>query len=158
VEGSLQPADVDIISKSWAEHTGGAPVYGLGSRAYMPEDVEGLAWVDPSGGPQGIVTWAVPGDIGEIVSVHAFEPDRGLGDVLMDAAELALRDRGCRRVVVATTNDNPGALNFYVRRGYRLVRLHLDVMDRVRALKPGVPVIGRHGIPLSDMWEMEKEL
>ena len=49
--------------------------------------------------------------------------------------------------IVGTTNDNTRALNFYIKRGYRLVRLHLDAMDRVRALKPGVPATGREECP-----------
>lgn len=63
-----------------------------------------------------------------------------------------------RTLRVVTTNDNPRALSFYVRRGYRLARLHADAMDRVQALKPGVPLTGNDGIPLRDMWELEKEL
>ena len=63
-----------------------------------------------------------------------------------------------RTLRVVTTNDNPRALSFYLRRGYRLLRLHLDAMDRVRALKPRVPLTGIDGSPLRDMWEMEKEL
>ena len=59
---------------------------------------------------------------------------------------------------LATTNDNSRALNFYIKRGYRLVRLHLDAMDRVRALKPGVPLDRWDGVPLQDMWELEKTL
>ncbi len=45
-----------------------------------------------------------------------------------------------------------------MRRGYRLVCLHLDVMDRVRRAKPQVPVIGDDGLPLRDMWVLEREL
>ncbi len=45
-----------------------------------------------------------------------------------------------------------------MRRGYRLVRLHLDAMDRVRQAKPQVRLIGDEGIPLRDMWELEREL
>jgi hypothetical protein len=76
----------------------------------------------------------------------------------MDAAEDELRKRGVKTAVLATTNDNARALNFYIKRGYRLVRVHFDAMDRVRALKPGVPMSGRDGVPLQDMWELEKEL
>jgi len=32
------------------------------------------------------------------------------------------------------------------------------VGDRVRAVKPAVAVVGNEGIPLRDMWELEKEL
>ncbi len=76
----------------------------------------------------------------------------------MDVAEAELRRRGVSTVCVSTTNDNPRALAFYVRRGYRLVGLHLDAMDRVRRLKPDVSAIGNDGIPLRDMWELEKGL
>jgi len=76
----------------------------------------------------------------------------------MEAAEAELRRRGVRTLRVVTTNDNPRALSFYVRRGYRLVRLHPDAMDRVRWLKPRVPLTGADGIPLRDMWELQREL
>ena len=45
-------------------------------------------------------------------------------------------------------NDNLRALSFYLRRGYRLTRLHLDGMERVRAAKPQVPQSGAEGIAL----------
>ena len=76
----------------------------------------------------------------------------------MEAAEAELRRRGVRTLRVVTTNDNPRALSFYVRLGYRLVRLHPDAMDRVRWLKPRVPLTGADGIPLRDMWELQREL
>ena len=69
-----------------------------------------------------------------------------------------LRERGVRTVSVTTTNDNLRALTFYVRRGFRLVKLDLDGMERVRAAKPGVPLEGQEAIPLRDMLELEKEL
>ena len=90
--------------------------------------------------------------------MHADPQGGGTGTRIMDAAEEELRTRGVKTVVVATTNDNVQALNFYIGRGYRLVRLHLDAMDRVRARKPGVPSTGRDGVPLRDMWELEKNL
>ena len=94
----------------------------------------------------------------EIVSLDALEPGRRIGARLMEAAEEELRRRGVRALRVVTTNDNPRALSFYVRRGYRLLRLHLDAMDRVRRQKPRVPLTGNDGIPLRDMWELQKEL
>ena len=59
---------------------------------------------------------------------------------------------------ITTTNDNLRAIAFYVRRGYRIVRVERDGMDRVRARKPGVPLVGMDGIPLHDMLELVKEL
>jgi GNAT superfamily N-acetyltransferase len=153
----IRPATVDEIESDWREFTGGPPVIGV-LRAYATGDVEGVRWGDSNAGRTGIVTWWVDGERAEIVSVHAEPAGAGTGTRLMDAAEEELRRRGVRLVVLATTNDNARALNFYIGRGYRLVRVHLDAMDRVRAAKPGVPLAGRDGVPLQDMWELEKKL
>jgi GNAT superfamily N-acetyltransferase len=153
----IRPASLDEIEADWREFTGGPPVIGI-LREYSPSDVEGVFWRDPDTGRTGVVTWWVDGERAEIASVHAEPAGSGTGTRVMDAAEDELRHRGVRRAVLATTNDNTRALNFYIRRGYRLVRLHLDAMDRVRAAKPGVPETGRDGVPLQDMWELEKTL
>lgn len=147
----------DLIVHDWEDFTGGPPVFGI-LREYLPSDVEGLFWREPEGRGHGLVTWWVDGEAAEIVSLHASPEGRGIGARLMEAAEGELKERGVRRVILATTNDNPRALNFYIRRGYRLVRLHRNAMDRVRQAKPGVPSIGRDGIPLRDMWELQKQL
>jgi GNAT superfamily N-acetyltransferase len=152
-----RPAAPDEIEADWREFTGGPPVIGL-LREYRPTDVEGVVWRDFNSGKRGLVTWWVDAERAEIVSVHAEPAGGGTGMRVMDAAEEELRRRGVKSVVLATTNDNARALNFYIRRGYRLVRLHLDAMDRVRAIKPGVPAMGRDGVPLQDMWELEKTL
>jgi GNAT superfamily N-acetyltransferase len=153
----IRPAAVVEIEADWREFTGGPPVIGI-LRDYFPSDVEGLLWRDPDTGRTGLVTWSVDDGRAEIASVHAEPAGSGTGTRLMDAAEEELRRRGVRCAVLATTNDNTRALNFYIRRGYRLVRLHLDAMDRVRAAKPGVPATGRDGVALQDMWELEKTL
>jgi GNAT superfamily N-acetyltransferase len=156
VEGSIEAAPTEFIARVWEEHWG-LPVV-TAKREYMPPDVEGLVWRSSDGRTLGLVTWAVDGARAEIVSLNALEPGRGIGSRLMEAAEGELRRRGVRTAHLVTTNDNPRALSFYVRRGYRLVRLHLNAMDRVRQTKPQVPVTGNHGIPLRDMWELERGL
>ena len=112
----------------------------------------------PAGAVQGLVAWSIEGDQAEIVSIEALEQGRHIGGRLLDGAEAELRSRGVRRLRVVTTNDNLRALSFYLRRGYRLVRLHLGGMERVRRAKPQVPETGIEGMPLRDMWELEKEL
>jgi GNAT superfamily N-acetyltransferase len=156
VEGEIGPASQELIARLWQEEWG-LPIV-TANRQYMPTDVEGFAWRAGDGNEIGLVTWAVDGDRAEIVSAQALEPDRRIGSRLMDAAEEELRRRGVKTVHLVTTNDNHRALSFYVRRGYRLVRLHLDAMDRVRRAKPRVPLIGDDGIPLRDMWELERDL
>ena len=156
VQGSIEAAPTELIARLWEEHWG-LPIV-TAERQYMPPDVEGLACRARDGRTLGLVTWAVDGQRAEIVSLNALEPGRGIGSRLMDAAAEELRRRGVTTAHLVTTNDNPRALSFYVRRGYRLVRLRLDAMDRVRRVKPQVPLTGSDGIPLLDMWELEREL
>ncbi len=147
----------DEIRADWIAFTGGPPVLGV-LREYQPSDVEGLLWRDAQADRSGFVTWWIDGERAEITSVHADPPGGGAGTKIMDLAEDTLRNRGVRRIILATTNDNVRALNFYAKRGYRLIRIHLDAMDRVRAAKPNVPALGRDGILLRDLWELEKQL
>ena len=144
MEDEIGPASQEFIARLWQEEWG-LPNISV-RRQYMLTDVEGLARRAGDGNEIGLVTWAVDGDRAEIVSR------------LMDAADEELRRRGVKTVHLVTTNDNHRALSFYLRRGYRLVRLHLDAMDRVRQAKPQVPLIGNDGIPLRDMWELERDL
>jgi GNAT superfamily N-acetyltransferase len=156
VEGGIEAAPTEFIARVWEEQWG-LPVV-TAKREYMPRDVEGFVWRSSDGRTLGLVTWVVDGARAEIVSLNALEPGRRIGSRLMDAAEEELRRRDVRTAHLITTNDNPRAFSFYVRRGYRLVRLHLDAMDRVRQIKPQVPVTGNDGIPLRDMWELERAL
>ena len=120
--------------------------------------MEGLALVDHTGEVVALVTWVVYGREAELVTLDALQKWRGHGSRLLAAAEEALGRRGVRRLFLITANDNPEAAGLYARRGFRLVRLHLDAMDQVRQQKPAVPEVGEHGIPLRDVWEMEKWL
>lgn len=157
MEPEVRSPTVEEIKADWREFTGGSPVVGI-LRAYEAADVEGILWRDPDSGRTGVVTWWTDGERAEIASLHADPAGSGTGTRLMDAAEEELRRRGVTIAIVGSTNDNSRALNFYIKRGYRLVRLHLDAMDRVRELKPSVPLTGRDGVPLQEMWELEKTL
>ncbi len=157
MDGSIEVAGAqfiaDTLSSNWS-----LPVITV-ARDYMPEDVDGgVLWRDSSGEARGLVTWAIDSEHAEIVTMDAFIQGVHIGGRLLDAAEAELARRGVRWLSITTTNDNLRALAFYVRRGYRLVRLDLDGVDRVRAAKPGVPVTGAEGIPIRDMWQLEKEL
>ena len=56
---------------------------------------------------------------------------------------------------LSTTNDNLRALGFYQKRGFQLCALRVNAMEEARKLKPGIPLIGEHGIPLRDEIELE---
>jgi ribosomal protein S18 acetylase RimI-like enzyme len=51
---------------------------------------------------------------------------------------------------LTTTNDNVDALRFYQRRGFRLAALRPGAVDEARRIKPEIPQVGEHGIPLHD--------
>ena len=156
MDGRLEPAPRELIARTWADIWGGEPIISVRGR-HAVADVEGLAWTE-DGEARGLVTFAVDGDEGEIVSIDAFEEGRHVGGRLIEAAEAEMRRRGGKTAWVTTTNDNLRAFGFYVRRGYRLVRVELDGVERVRAAKPDIPAVGNDGIPLRDMWELAKPL
>src|SRR6516162_4931819 len=61
-----------------------------------------------------------------------------------------LRAEGCVRLWLTMTNANLSALQFYLRRGFRLRRVRPGAVDNARKLKPSIPVVGEHGIPVRD--------
>jgi ribosomal protein S18 acetylase RimI-like enzyme len=54
------------------------------------------------------------------------------------------------QVWLVTTNDNLEALRLYQRHAFRLAELHAGAVDRARELKPSIPLLGDHGIPMHD--------
>jgi GNAT superfamily N-acetyltransferase len=94
----------------------------------------------------------------ELVSIDSTIQGKGVGSQLLAKVEDEARQRGCQKIWLITTNDNLEAANFYSRKGYRLVRVHLNALDESRKLKASIPKIGNHGIPLQDEWEFEKIL
>jgi GNAT superfamily N-acetyltransferase len=107
----------------------------------------------------GVLTYVIGGEECEILTLHAVERWAGVGTALVEAVERVATGRGCRRLWVLTTNDNVDALRFYQRRGFRLAELHPGAVDDSRArLKPELPAVGDHGIPLRDELVLEKEL
>jgi [ribosomal protein S18]-alanine N-acetyltransferase len=61
---------------------------------------------------------------GHIITIDVVERARrgGVGSSLLTAAELRLQEAGCTEVRLETAVDNVGALTFYKRHGYFLLR------------------------------------
>ncbi len=107
----------------------------------------------------GVLTWIVAGDSLEVLNLHAAERWTGVGTALLGAVRRVAEAGGCRRLWLITTNDNTDALRFYQRRGFRLARVHPGAVDRARVtLKPWIPELGEHGIPIRDELELELPL
>jgi ribosomal protein S18 acetylase RimI-like enzyme len=107
----------------------------------------------------GVLTYLVSGEECEVLTLHVDRQWRGLGtELLAEVRRIAAR-AGCTRLWLITTNDNVDALRFYQRRGLRLAALHAGAVDDCRArLKPEIPPVGAHGIPLRDELELELRL
>jgi hypothetical protein len=52
------------------------------------------------------------------------------------------------------SNDNLSALRLYLRRGFRLIRVWPGAVDAARKLKPTIPTVGLHDIPVHDELEL----
>lgn len=108
----------------------------------------------------GLVTYRIDREnqACELVSINSELEGRGIGTKLIRMLEAEAKKSGCKRIWLITTNDNPEAAAFYVKRGYRLTKIHLYALEKSRQLKPQIPIIGKHGILLTDEWEFEKIL
>ena len=94
----------------------------------------------------------------ELVSINAKEGGKGIGTKLINKVEEEVKKRKVKKVWLVTTNDNYEAAIFYIKKGYRLVKVHKDALDISRKLKPQIPLKGKHNIFLQDEWEFEKTL
>ena len=139
-----------FIRATW----GGDTVVAHGERI-APSRLPGLVAVS-EGRIVGHASYRVAEGACEITSIAADPPQRGIGSALMDAIMGEARRSGSRRAWLTTTNDNLDALRFYQRRGFRLVALRPGAVDVARRdLKPELPDIGTHGIPMRDELDLE---
>ena len=108
----------------------------------------------------GLITWFA-GETAEVraLAVASEARGRGIGRALLAGAEAAMRAAGVRRAWLVTTNDNLVALALYQKAGWRLAAARVGAVEALRrSVKPSIPEIGEHGIPLRDELELEKEL
>jgi ribosomal protein S18 acetylase RimI-like enzyme len=113
-----------------------------------------VAWSDRK--IVGLVTFRLHGRRCEITTLDALRKGRGIGSRLLAVVERHARRSGCREAWLITTNDNLRALRFYQRRGWAIRRVYPGAISASRKLKPSIPVIGSHGIPLRDEIELFK--
>jgi ribosomal protein S18 acetylase RimI-like enzyme len=110
------------------------------------------------GKPAGVATYRIDGGQCEMVSLDSLVEGMGIGSALVEAVEETAIAHDCKRLWLITTNDNSAAIRFYQRRGFCLVAVHRNALDDSRRLKPGIPLVGKDGIPLRDEIELEKML
>lgn len=150
----LRTATTQEVEEVWEERWFGL-VVGLDT-VYKSEDVLGLALVNHLDELVGLVTYHVDGPSGQIVTLDTIERGRGFGRRLLEDVENKFHKLGLGRAWALMTNDNLRAAGLYLSRGYRLVKVHVDAVKKVREHKPDLPDRGYEGIPIRDLWEFEK--
>ncbi|WP_394217630.1 GNAT family N-acetyltransferase [Halobacillus trueperi] len=106
----------------------------------------------------GLITYVEKGRECEIVSLDSLIENKGIGTSLIQAVESEAERLGCQSLRVITTNNNIRALAFYQKRGFRMIEILHDAVQRARELKPEIPTVGNHGIPIVDELLLEKEI
>jgi GNAT superfamily N-acetyltransferase len=152
----LQPTDRDWVTDLVRERWGAAFVVSRGVR-HHPADLWGFVAVE-GGDRVGLITYHIEGGRCEIVTLDSLRPDQGIGTALIESVVTAARQADCWRVWLVTTNDNLHALGFCQKRGFAIAAVHPNALDRSRQLKPQIPVVGAHGIPLRDEIELDMGL
>jgi ribosomal protein S18 acetylase RimI-like enzyme len=145
--------DRDWATRLLEEHWGSATVVTRG-RVLHSDKLPGFAAMRGNESI-GLITYQIDSDECEIVSLNSLAEGIGIGSALIDAVKDTALSEKCRRLWLITTNDNLAALRFYQKRGFALVAIYRDALEKSRQLKPGVPLIGMEGIPLRDEIELE---
>jgi len=112
------------------------PVVSIARSYDDPAALSGFV-ADDDGRRIGLATYrAQQPDECEVVTLIAVERRRGVGRMLLEAVQNDATVRGCGRLWLMTTDDNPGAVEFYQRVGWVEVARHPDFDEVVRRSKP----------------------
>ncbi|RWZ60187.1 GNAT family N-acetyltransferase [Halobacillus fulvus] len=134
-----------------------SPVMVVSSGVYNCDQLEGYAWVNPTGNIVGCITFEAAERF-EVISLDSTIEGQGIGSMLLEKVEETANRQGYSKVQLVTTNDNLKAVSFYQKRGYRIVSILADAVQKARRRKPEIPKIASNGIPILDEWVLEKQL
>ncbi len=124
---------------------------------YRPENLKGFIALE-GGQWVGVITYTFRETECEIVSLDSLLEGQGIGTSLIEKVGAEADQAGCGRVFLITTNDNLGALGFYQKRGFKLVRVNREAVNESRKIKPSIPLISERGIPIREEIELEMKL
>jgi len=153
---TIQPADQTWINKLLTDHWGTSLVVSRG-RSHQADQLPGfIALLDKEA--VGLATYHIHGQACELVTLDSWRENLGIGTALIEAVKQEAIQNHCCRLWLITTNDNLRAIGFYQKRGFHLVAVHANALTESRKIKPSIPEIGLHGIPLRDELELELTL
>ena len=152
----ISDADRPKIYEFLQEHWGTAK--NVNSKGVVQTDTLPGFIVYQDGFIVGLITYHIRGEDCELVTINSILSKVGLGSSLLRSMEDAAREAGCKRVWLITTNDNIDALRFYQKRGYEFSNLFLNTVEKLREVKPEIPVVGQSGILMKHEIELQKML
>jgi len=149
--------DSSLIRQFTCEHWGDEFVVAHGV-IYYPHQLPGFVAKDEKGSILGLATYTLDPPNCELVTLNADPPGMGIGTALVSFVINAARKAKCTRLWLITTNDSINALAFYQKRGFLLVAVHPNALERSRKLKPSIPWVASNGIPMRDEIELQMGL
>jgi N-acetylglutamate synthase-like GNAT family acetyltransferase len=152
----IKQRDRPWIEKIFKTNWGSDFVITKGEVAHCQE-LDGFI-AEMSGKKEGLITYRVRGGELEIMSLNSLVKEKGTGTALINRTIGFAKKTKIKRIWLITTNDNINAIKFYQRRGFKIVRVYPGAVNLSRRLKPSIPEIGDHGIPISDEIEFEIRL
>lgn len=149
-------ADRDEVGEFIERHWHSKVVMSRG-QAYYPHREHGLI-ERAEGKIVALLTFRIDDEGMEILTLNSLLEGHGTGSSMMlEVIEIARR-RNCPKLWLTTTNDNLKAISFYQRLGFRMVAIHLGVVDEARKIKPQIPRHGERGVEIRDEIVMELSL
>ena len=149
VSGDDKAWITSLLQEWWA-----GPLVVTRGKIHLADELPGFMAVH-DGLPAGLITYEISGDQCEIVTMNSLVENQGIGTALIEAVHDVAINAGCQRLWLITTNDNTAALRFYQKRGFSLVAVHRNAVEKSRELKPEIPLTGNDDIPLRDEIELE---
>jgi len=149
VSGDDKAWITSLLQEWWA-----GPLVVTRGKIHLADELPGFMAVH-DGLPAGLITYEFSGDQCEIVTMNSLVENQGIGTALIEAVHDVAINAGCQRLWLITTNDNTAALRFYQKRGFSLVAVHRNAVEKSRELKPEIPLTGNDDIPLRDEIELE---
>jgi N-acetylglutamate synthase-like GNAT family acetyltransferase len=142
----------EFIHNAW-----GADLIVVHGDSFFPAELNAII-AEKAGSLVGLATYFLNSTSIEIVTLNSLKPGTGIGKKLIQALKKIAETENLERVWLITTNDNTGALTFYQKLGFQMIGIYPDAVSKSRILKPEIPLIGEHGIPIRDEIELEIKL
>lgn len=156
----FQHSDDQVWVKQITEKEWGSDKIITRGKTHFASETDGFV-ATASGKPVGFLTYILENNQIEALTIYVRPENRhcGVGTALFQKLiDYAKGLQNIKRIWGITTNDNIEAIKFLQQSSFRLIAIYPNALEVSRKLKPEIPRIGAHGIPLRDEIEIEYPL